>query len=661
MTTNRFVESVARRIRSRARGVAALGALLLIAAPAVAQFAGNPSLVSVNGAGVQANDDSGGVALSADGTIVAFASGADNLVPLDTNGDTDVFVHDAVTGITTRVSVNWQGKESQGDNGCPSMSADGRYVAFLSRAWNMFQGGDNVATPIWEVYLHDRQGPQTIRVSMPLGGGFAGDHSACPKISADGRRVAFASAAADLVPDDTNGVSDVFVYDVPGGSLDRVSVTDDGAQSDGESGDPAISADGSLVVFSSSARNVTAESPLVPLGTRQVYARDFAVGTTELISQAFAAPFEVPNGTSCCPQISADGQVVLFYSSAQNLIADMRGTRPERLFARDRAAGVTETIDPIWPYLGCDLYPQPYVCDVSDIKGAALSPDGRFVAFLSGSFQLLRENPTFPQNQDQVYLHDRLTRRLRRLSVDATGYPINAYPCGGGSDSLALSAEGRVLAFVSEATAALGLPDANGAATRDVVRLEWTCDPDGGPCRELSVCPDVPATGCAPAQRSRVGIRKDPPLGSSHARFYWRWVGEGEAQSFVDPAEADYHLCVYAGETMSTQLDAGIPSGDAWRRIGNGWQRRERRGALELVTLRSSSFRSMATLVSSADVLDLPYLPLDAPNGITIQLHETTTNRCWEAAFPESAVKMNTRGSVTSGGGTPGIVHAAFH
>jgi hypothetical protein len=115
--------------------------VLIATASWPAQFAGTPSLVNVNGAGVQGNADSGSVAIAADGALVAFASDADDLVSLDTNGDTDVFVHDTISGITTRVSVNYQGEEAQGDNECPALSADGRYVAFISRAWNMRQAG----------------------------------------------------------------------------------------------------------------------------------------------------------------------------------------------------------------------------------------------------------------------------------------------------------------------------------------------------------------------------------------------------------------------------------------------------------------------------------------------------------------------------------------
>jgi len=638
-------------------GAVALCALLVTASPASAQFAGYPSLASVNSAGDQANSDAWHVAISADGTIVAFASDADNLVPLDNNGDTDVFVHDSVTGVTTRVSVNYQGEEVQGDSACPSLSADARYVAFLSRAPNMVQGGENFS--VWEVYLRDRQGPQTIRVSVPLDGGPNTRDSLCPVISADGQRVAFASPATGLVADDTNDATDVFVYDVPSGSLVRASLADDEAQADGASDSPAISADGTVVVFASSAGNLTPESPSEWQRRPQVYARDLDGGTTEMISRAFSAPVQIPNGHSCCPEIAADGSVVIFRSVASNLTADLSGNRPLRLFLHDRTTGVTEGVEPMSLGPGpCGWLTDPLVCDANATTAAALSADGRFVAFLNSSVRLLPGNAR--ARNFQAYLQDRQTRRLRRVTVDPTGYPINAYPCGAASNSLSLSEDGRVLGLVGEQTAAFGLPQANRIGVRDVVRLEWTCDQNGGPCRELSLCPGAPASTCEPAKDSRLRILRNPPLSVRRERFDWRWVGprRGEGEAFVDPADGRYHLCVYTGETMNAQIDAGIPTSAPWRRVRSGWRLRDKGGAVEHVRLRSSAVRTVVRVMSTSASLDLPYLPLDAPQGVTVQLHESTTGRCWEAAFDASALRINSGGAITPGRVTPGFVRA---
>lgn len=628
----------------------ALGASFAGSPEAVAQFAGSPSLANVNAAGDPANADSWAVSVSGDGTLIAFASDADNLVPLDNNGDTDVFLHDTVTGITSRISVNFQGEEATGDSNCPSMSADGRFVAFSSRAWNMVQGGSNVGTLPWDVYLHDRQGPSTIRLSVPLSEDLSTENSGCPAISADGHRVAFASEAPDLVQGDTNGVSDVFVYDVASGTLLRASVADDEAEGDARSIGPALSADGDIVAFSSYATNLSARGAQGDYFAReQVYVRDLAAGTTELVSRSYAHPFTDTNGPSCCAQVSADGENILFGSQASNLLSNLHGRRPMRLYVYDRASGGIEGIEPLSLGEGpCSWPADPLVCDPSESGGAALSADGRFVAFLSGSFGLLPEN--WPVHSKQIYLQDRLTRRLRRVTVDPTGYPIHSYPCGGSSSTLALSADGQILAFVGENAEAFGLARSSGA-DRDIVRLELPCDPDGGSCREVSSCPGSPATTCESADRSRLRIRRNPPLTARSERFYWRWVGpgDGSAQPFVDPDEGRYQLCVYAGETMHAQIDAGVPAGAPWQGIKNGWQRKDPDGAVGQVRLRTHARRKVAKVVTSSPALDLPYLPLAAPAGVTVQLHETTTGRCWEAAFPETAIGTNTRGAILPG------------
>jgi|GEM_PF-1585857 len=209
--------------------------------------------VSVASGGTQGNGDSGCPSISADGRYVAFQSYASNLVPGDTNGTWDVFVHDRLTGQTTRVSVASDGTQGNGDSECPSISADGRYVAFASLASNLVPGDTNGT---WDVFVHDRLTGQTTRVSVASGGAQGNSGSWCPSISADGRYVAFQSYASNLVPGDTNGVLDVFVHDRLTGQTTRVSVASDGTQGDSYSFGSSISADGRYVAFSSLASNL---------------------------------------------------------------------------------------------------------------------------------------------------------------------------------------------------------------------------------------------------------------------------------------------------------------------------------------------------------------------------------------------------------------------
>ena len=173
--------------------------------------------VSVGTGGTQANSDSNSLgALSADGRFALFDSDASNLVVGDTNGLRDVFVHDRQTGQTTRVSVSSTGAQADGDSGASTLSADGRYVLLGSSATNLVPGDTN---GLPDVFVHDRQTGQTVRVNVASDGTQAnavsvGDDDGCcafPTISADGRSVMVVTLASSLVPGDTNGLDDVFV------------------------------------------------------------------------------------------------------------------------------------------------------------------------------------------------------------------------------------------------------------------------------------------------------------------------------------------------------------------------------------------------------------------------------------------------------------------
>jgi len=199
----------------------------------------------------------GPVAISADGRYVAFSSSATNLVAGDTMGG--VFVRDRVKGTTTRVSVSTQGAPAFGAE--PAISADGRYVAFGSGASNLVAGDTN---GIVDVFVRDRVAGTTTRVNISTRGAQTAhtdpdtmlEDSELPTISADGRYVAFLSGAGNLVDCDTNGIVDVFVRDRVRGTTTRVSVATRGAQANQRSSEPAISANGRYVAFSSDASNL---------------------------------------------------------------------------------------------------------------------------------------------------------------------------------------------------------------------------------------------------------------------------------------------------------------------------------------------------------------------------------------------------------------------
>jgi Tol biopolymer transport system component len=229
------------------------------------RVAGTTRMVSVSTKGAKGTTNSGGSSISANGRFVAFWSLAPNLVPGDTNGNYDVFVRDRFTHTTRRASVSTRGAQGRGDSFEPSISADGRFVAFASLAPNLIAGDTKNS---WDVFVRARVTHTTHRVTR--GGQSYDGPPMSPSISPDGRFVAFASDASNLVRGDTNQVSDVFVRDRMARTTRRVSVSTSGAQGNGVSLSPAISAGGHIVVFDSDASNLV---PGDTNGARDVFVR----------------------------------------------------------------------------------------------------------------------------------------------------------------------------------------------------------------------------------------------------------------------------------------------------------------------------------------------------------------------------------------------------
>ena len=299
--------------------------------------------VSVATDGTQGNAYSWGGwrSLSADGRYVAFESGASNLVAGDTNDRPDTFVHDRQSGETTRVSVATDGTQGDGPSYGfqPSLSADGRYVVFGSLASNLVAGDTNVAG---DVFVHDRESGETTRVSVATDGTQSDAWSWGGSLSADGRYVAFVSLASNLVAEDTNGTYDVFVHDRESGETTRVSVATDGTQSDAYSGssEGSLSADGRYVVFGSGASNLVAGDTN---GARDVFVHDRESGETTRVSVATDGTQSDAYSGSSEGSLSADGRYVVFGSGASNLVAgDTNGARD--VFVHDRESGETTRV-----------------------------------------------------------------------------------------------------------------------------------------------------------------------------------------------------------------------------------------------------------------------------------------------------------------------------
>jgi Putative Ig domain/Fibronectin type III domain/WD40-like Beta Propeller Repeat len=341
------------------------------------QVAGTTTRVSVASDGTQGNGSSGsgGSAISANGRYVAFVSYASNLVAGDTNGSPDVFVHDMVTGATTRVSVASDGTQANDYSwNVPAISADGRYVAFYSSASNLVVGDTNNST---DVFVHDTVAGTTTRVSTATGGTQANNNSRSVAISADGNYVAFASDASNLVAGDTNNATDVFMHDMATGATTRVSVATGGTQanntSDGSTNSenpPSISADGRYIAFHSDASNLVAGDTN---GQTDVFVRDQVAGTTTRVSLASDGS-QAAGGPSYAPAISADGSYLTFTSLASNLVAgDTNGTY-DTFVRRLGAASVTVTVTNPGPQTSAAGSPVSVQIQASDTtSGATLS------------------------------------------------------------------------------------------------------------------------------------------------------------------------------------------------------------------------------------------------------------------------------------------------
>ncbi len=486
---------------------------------------GRTTRLSLSSDNVEGNGGSELCSISADGRYVAFESEASNLVPSDNNGCRDVFVRDLETDQTTRVSVASGGAQGNGGSGGASISADGRYVAFLSLASNLVAGDNNL---VEDIFVHDRQMGETTRISLSSGGAESDGVSFENSISADGRYVAFESGATNLVAGDNNGLPDVFVHDRQTGETTRVSLSSGGTEVDGESYSPSVSADGRCVAFhtlgtgyadvfvhdrqteettrvslgwdgaegnggswsdsgviSADGRYVAFESNASNLvssdnnGVKDIFVRDRQTGETTRVS--LASDNAQADGASGVPSISADGRYVAFYSSATNLVAGDTNSASD-VFVRDRQTGETTRVS----------------VDSSGNQGNAtsysanISADGMCVAFLSYASNLVVGDTN---DECDIFVHDRQSGQTSRVSVDSGGTQANLY-----SYDPSISADGQYVAFQSYASN-LVAGDTNGAADifvrdRDAgATTRVSIDSSGTQGNDQSLFPSISADG----------------------------------------------------------------------------------------------------------------------------------------------------------------------
>lgn len=408
--------------------------IFVSAAISGSQGFGETILVSQSSLGVVSNAQSRATAISRNGRFVAFSSLGDNLVPGDTNGTFDVFVRDMLLGETKRVSVSSvgaQGNDASGlENSWPhwktlSISSDGDIVAFESSASNLVAGDTNGKK---DIFIHNLKSGVTQRVSVSTQGIECNVECIRPSLSSDGASIAFASEANNLVPGDTNNAKDVFVRDINAAITTRVSVSSAGTQSNAYSDFPDMSGDGRFIAFQSYANNLVVDDTN---GRDDVFVKDRLSGQTERWSVS-ATGMQTNHG-SYEPCISSDGNIVCFTTSASNIIVPDANGSDMDVIVRNGATGSLYRVS-VSSY-GVQGDNSSFACSID--------ASGRYVAFISYATNLV---PNHLSIIDDVYRHDRLTGVTQQASVSSEGVPSNS-----GASATSISADGRVVAFLSYA------------------------------------------------------------------------------------------------------------------------------------------------------------------------------------------------------------------
>jgi Tol biopolymer transport system component len=458
---------------------------------------GVTSLISSSSAGTVGNSASSqtnGIGISADGRYVAFASFATNLVAGDINDECDIFVKDTQTAAVSLASPGTaQPEEANGAGYNLTVSADGRYVAYESWASNHVAGDTNNKS---DIFLYDQQTGATTRVSTDSSGTEANNYSDNPSISADGRYVAFESGASNLVAGDTNGLTDAFLKDTQTGTITRISTDSSGTQGTGGfyvGAEPFISDDGRYIAFTSQATNLVVGDTN---GTDDVYLKDTQTGTTTLVSTDSVGG--LGNSSSIGSVLSDNARYVVFVSYATNLVAnDTNGDAD--IFVKDTQTGTTTRVSTdalgnqandgsflalsdtrlrsvtsdgryVTFYSGAtnlvsgdtnsvndifvkDLQTGGIVRASTDENGVegdgytydpSISDDGRYVTFWTDAGNLVDDDG---DSNEDVFIKDLVTGDISRLSTKANGDALDSY-----SQISFISADGRYVAFWSFAS-----------------------------------------------------------------------------------------------------------------------------------------------------------------------------------------------------------------
>ncbi len=407
-----------------------MAAALSILIPATGSFAasGSTEIVSLSDSEQLGNQASGDAAVSKGGRFVAFTSQATNFAPDDTNMTNDVFVRDRDAGTVELISVGTNGGVGNGQSYGTAISDDGRYVAFVSIASNLVPNDTNGTS---DVFVRDRLTGETELVSVNPSGE-SGDAASVfgLDMSSDGRFVVFASLANDLTDDPATDYTNIYVRDRVLGVTERITMAPDGSPANRRSqGEPSISSDGRFVAFESSATNL---APRDTNHSRDVFVIDRE--SDKIILASRGRDGESAHGVSRLPDISDDGNHLAFASEADNLVkGDTNGVTDT--FWHSLVSGVMRRIS-LMPD-GSEAQPQ-----VSTNMTVAISAHGHFVAF---NYLSTLVDPT-GHDRGLVYLWNHRTRALEVVSVNNQGEPATK-----GVALCDISPHGRYVTFAGNA------------------------------------------------------------------------------------------------------------------------------------------------------------------------------------------------------------------
>ena len=371
--------------------------------------------------------------VNSDGRYVAFDSNSADLVPGDTNGATDVFVHDGRTGSITRVSVSGTGQQGDNASRSPAISSDGKYVVYTSVASNLVPGADGH----WQIYESDWQAGTTVMASVDASGVKQNCSVDLPAVSRDGSRIAFRSCASNLVSGIDNGNWDVYLRDTTANTTVAVSVPAPHSTSNGPASDPQVSDNGACVVFDSGATDLVAGDTN---NNWDVFSYDVASGVITAVSTDWTGAFASRGGSA--PSVSANCRYVAFLS-ASALTPQLPGG-DGHIFVRDMVSGYIELVDETIGGGGGG--------GSSTVSLSSISADGRYVAFESTDANLVSG---VTDNNWHSYVRDLVNHTTRLSSVDSSGAPVIE------NGSIYISGNGQFV--VENTTYPFDPSDANGA------------------------------------------------------------------------------------------------------------------------------------------------------------------------------------------------------